>query len=106
MQRHDRFAEGLAVDLAHHEVEPAALEHSQVVDRHDAGVLEPGGGLGLLQEARDGGGISGPIGAHALHRCGASEQAIVHHGVLHDDVEFMPKPVTPARLRVGAVATR
>ena len=45
--------QGSALDQLHGEIGPAIGEGAQLVDRHDAGVLELAADLGLLDEAAD-----------------------------------------------------
>ena len=47
----DRFLEAVAADEPHGIERPAILVVPQAVDRHDAGMLEPTGDLGLEKEA-------------------------------------------------------
>ena len=54
----DRLLEAVAADEPHGVVGPAVGVGAQAVDRHDAGVLQPAGDLGLEQEPLAAGGSS------------------------------------------------
>ncbi len=47
----DRLLQAVALDEPHGVVRPAAAVGAQAVDRHDPGVLEPAGDLGLEHES-------------------------------------------------------
>ena len=55
----DRFLERLTADEPHGVIGPAVAVGAQAVDRHDAGVLQPAGDLGLEHEAAAAGGVVG-----------------------------------------------
>ena len=55
----DRFLEGLTADEPHGVIGPAVAVGAQAVHRHDAGVLQPAGDLGLEHEAGAAGGVVG-----------------------------------------------
>ena len=50
MEAVDRLLEAVALDEPHGVVGPAVAVAAQAVDRHDPGVLQPAGDLGLEQE--------------------------------------------------------
>ena len=58
--------EGVAADLAHREVGPTIGQPSDLMDRHDAGVFELGGGLGFSEEALNRGVVIGQLRAQHL----------------------------------------
>ena len=70
----DRLAERLAADEPHGVIRRVAL--AQLVDRDDAGVLELGGDLGLVEEPRADDGIIGLLGPELLQRDLAAERAV------------------------------
>ena len=88
----DLLGEGLAVHDLHGVEDLAVLEGAVVVDRHDSRVLELGGGLGLLEEARLQRGAGAEV--DALHGDHPVQQAVSHapdltHAAAAQDAELL-----------------
>ena len=64
--------------LAHCEEVAAVAHAAQLVNRHDARVLELGGGLRLLQKARDDAGAVQQLGVEELDGQGAPQHPVAH----------------------------
>ncbi|MFT5355571.1 MAG: two-component system cell cycle sensor histidine kinase/response regulator CckA [Polyangiales bacterium] len=76
------------------EVLQAGREHEGVIDLLLTDVIMPGiSGKQLAERLHE----SKPH-TSVLYMSGYTENSIVHHGVLDDDVNFLAKPVTPGRL--------
>ncbi len=68
--------QGVALDQLHGEEGPEVGEGAQLVDRHDAGVLELAADLGLLDEAADHVGVVAEVVAQDLERDVAAEVGV------------------------------
>ncbi len=68
MERGDRLLEAVAPDEPHGVVRPAVAVAAQAVDRHDPGVFEPAGDLGLEDEPGAAGGVVGVVVEDLLER--------------------------------------
>src|SRR5450756_970187 len=74
-KRQDDVLEVAPLDVFHHQVVGAVLD-APVVDVDDIGLVEVGGGLGLLAEPGDEHLVFGELGVEYLHRDCAAEQVV------------------------------
>ena len=68
--------QGAALDQLHDEIRAAVGKRAQVVDRHDAGVLQLAGDLCLLDEASDQAGVVAMLLEQDLHGQVAADVAV------------------------------
>ena len=71
-----QLRQGVALDQLHGEEGPEVGEGAQLVDRHDAGVLELAADLGLLDEPADHAGVVAEVVAQHLERDVAAEVGV------------------------------
>ena len=79
MEPLDRLLEAVTLDEPHRVVRPAAVVGAQAVDRHDPGVFQPAGDLGLHQEPLAADGVVGVIVEDLLQGHLAVQLAVERH---------------------------
>ena len=87
-------------DEPHGVERPALVVRAQAVDRHDAGMLQPAGDLGLEQEAGAAGRVVGVLGLDLLER-DLAVQLRIHRDEYHADPApgVVPQETEPASFR-------
>ena len=86
--------QALTADEPHGVKRPSFFAGAQAVDRHDAGVFQPAGHLGLDQEPRAAGGVVGVLGLDLLERDLAVQLGIQSDGN-HSDAAPSMVPQEP-----------